>query len=249
MRLDINFRDLGGYVTKDGRVILNHQFYRTGGLYRMNQVELDWLNTLHIQTILDLRTKEECEKQPDPLIPHAKMLQHSGVVSTGGEEIDFSPKGMMKTGIHGQQQLAKLKEYYANMPFGNEAFQVMFAAIIQHQVPLCFHCASGKDRTGVAAMLILLLLNCSQRVIENDYILTNTYRDALLSKHLNQSSLPLERKHLLEMMHGVRKEICQIVLQEIQKRYGSYEQYFLKEFGIDQVLRKQLIEYYTRPIE
>ena len=59
------------------------------------------------------------------------------------------------------------------MPFGNPAYRALFGAIRAGQTPILFHCTAGKDRTGVAAALILKALGVSREDIVEDYLLTN----------------------------------------------------------------------------
>ena len=47
---------------------------------------------------------------------------------------------------------------YRQMLTGNKAFRSCFRALEAGETPILFHCTSGKDRTGVAAMPILLAL-------------------------------------------------------------------------------------------
>src|SRR5690606_24709795 len=44
-------------------------------------------------------------------------------------------------------------------------------------LPVLFHCTAGKDRTGMAAMILLSLLGVPDDVIAADYSLSNTYHD------------------------------------------------------------------------
>ena len=63
---------------------------------------------------------------------------------------------------------------YRQMLTGNKAFKELFRALEAGETPILFHCTSGKDRTGVAAMLILLALGASDETICADYARTNS---------------------------------------------------------------------------
>ncbi len=247
---EINFRELGGYPTIDGRNVRNGFFYRSGGPYRMKRSELGILeNEIHLKAILDLRTKEEVEKSPDPSFPNIRMIQHSGLVSKGGEDIDFSPVGMSKIGEEGYEQIALLTEYYKQMPFGNQAFQVMFDEILQGNVPILIHCATGKDRTGVAAILLLLALGCSEETALQDYLLSNAYRSERITKMLKKKEELFqthpEVKELILMKEGVTERIGKIVIQEIKNRYDSYDVFFEQEYHLSQDQIQYLRDTYT----
>lgn len=47
---------------------------------------------------------------------------------------------------------------------------------------MVFHCTAGKDRTGVAAFLILSALGVSEKQIVEDYLYTNLFLIIILLK-------------------------------------------------------------------
>lgn len=231
---ELNFRELGGYETVEHTHIKHGLFYRGACLGWFSQKERKAFQKLGIRYVLDLRTRDEAAKMPDPVMTDVENIRHSGVVSKGGEEIDFSPKGMSQTGLDGRQQYEKLMKYYENMPFHNEAFRVLFQQIREGKLPVYFHCATGKDRTGVAAMLILLLLGADEKTILYDYMLTNDYRkdeiQRIFQANQKQTEDPYGEK-LLMMRAGVLEETGQNVLQFIKNKCGTYEKYFDTEYG------------------
>lgn len=233
---ELNFRDLGGYETLDHRKVKKNLFYRSASLSWFTDTEREAFQQLGIKYILDLRTKDEAAKMPDPILDGTEIVRHSGVVSKGGEEIDFSPKGMSQIGSDGKNQYEMLMQYYQNMPFGNEAFHVLLNKIDQNQLPICFHCATGKDRTGVAAMIILLLLNVDEQTVLDDYMLSNQYREKTIKKLFNENKQLAEDEYgrkLLMMRAGVLEETGRNVLNAIKRKCGSYDHYFLMEYGYD----------------
>ncbi|MBO4234916.1 MAG: tyrosine-protein phosphatase [Firmicutes bacterium] len=244
----INFRDLGGYKSLDGRHIKPGLLYRSGGLYLMNQEETEYFLSLGIRHIMDFRTKEETDAHPDPVFPGIEMIRHSGITTKGGEEIDFSPTGMSQIGESGINQLKKLKEYYRNIPFDNDAFKNLMAMIVAREVPLVFHCYTGKDRTGVFAIVLLLALGIDEETVMRDFMLSNYYhRDALL-RALNDGADKFEEhpevKELLTMWFGVSEDVGREVISEIKTRYGSPEEYFIREYGLDEDSLWDLRDFY-----
>ena len=204
----------------------------------MNAQELVFLKSLHIRTLLDLRTKEEAAKKPDPVIPDVMILQHSGVVSDGGDEIDFSPAGMKQLGEAGLTQIKNMHRYYQMMPFHNEAFHILVQEVVSGNVPVLFHCATGKDRTGVAAMILLLLLGVPEQTVLQDYLLSNFYRRDVIRRHMEENQAVIcqhpEREALLQLQHGVSPKIGREILENIRKTCGGYDGYFEKEYGLGQ---------------
>lgn len=248
MHDEVNFRDLGGIRTADGHVIRKGLLYRSGGLYLMNEEEKAYFRSLNIRCILDLRTAKEAEEKPDPVFDGVQVLQHSGVVSTGGEQIDFSPAGMHKIGAEGVDQLHRLEGYYVAMPFHNEAFHVLVKAVQEHNVPLVFHCATGKDRTGVAAMVVEALLGVDEGTILEDYLLSNVYFQrrlaACMEAEADRIAAHPEAGELLLMQKGVRPEIGEAVISEMKKRCGSLDGYIHQEYGLSDHDVSQIREFY-----
>ena len=247
-RDNINFRDLGGYRAVDGRTVKPGLLYRSGGLYLLNEEETAHFLSLGIKYIMDFRTKEETDAKPDPVFPGIEMIRHSGLTTKGGDEIDFSPTGMSQIGKEGLHQLEIVTEYYRNIPFDNDAFKKLMAMIVAHKVPIVFHCFTGKDRTGVFAMVLLLALGVDKETIMQDYMLSNDYHRPTLENALaeNADKFPAhpESKELLTMCFGVSERIGFEILESIDKRYGSTDEYFLREFGLDQKDLAELRDYY-----
>ena len=246
---EFNFRELGGNPTRFHTAVKYHLFYRSSGPYRMNSSEREELFSLHIVSVLDMRTRAESEENPDPFIPGAHIIQHSGAVSKGGEDIDFSPAGMDKIGKEGEEQLQKLAQYYMDMPFGNEAIQVMFNEILKGSVPILIHCATGKDRTGVACMCLLMALGCERETVLKDYLLSNVYRreriDKVMARNQDRIALHPELKELIQMKEGVSERTGNEVLDEVERRYPDYDTFLKEEYGLDAEKLAYLRKTYT----
>jgi len=169
IRKELNFRDLGGYPTIDGRHVRSGLFFRSGGLYRMSEREQNEIGSLNIRYIMDLRADWQRKRKPDPEIPGAQQIEHSGYVPEAARRIDFSPAGMHQTGEEAKQQFDKLELYYKEIIFGNLDFKLFLESVAEGKVPIIFHCASGKDRTGAAAILLLLALGVDEETLIADY--------------------------------------------------------------------------------
>ena len=234
---ELNFRDLGGYSSKDGRTIRKGFFYRSGGLCFMNDDEIETFKHLGIRCVIDFRTQHENERHPDPFFSGMDVYRCSGVVSKGGEGIDFSPRGMNQIGEAGERKLEVLTKYYTEMPFHNEAFQTMVKQIMARNVPICIHCATGKDRTGVGAMILLFLLGVDEETVLQDYLLSCKYRSDVIERVMREKAEQIEvhqvLKELLLMKEGVTEKIGRGILETIKERYGSHENYLFQEYALN----------------
>ena len=156
---------------------------------------------------------------------------------------------MAQIGDPGLRQIALLKVYYRHIAFGNEAFQILFDNILHDHVPLIFHCHSGKDRTGVAAMLILLALRVPRETVLADYLLSNVYvaddiRNELAANSDKIKAHP-ESEELIRMKTGVLESVGRLVLDEIFTRYPDPADFFAAEYGLDASALATLCDRYT----
>ena len=108
----------------------------------------------------------------------------------------------------------------------------------------CVISVLGKDRTGIAAALILLALGASRETVTEDYLLTNSCRprDAarLRARMAEQLAADPGFEPLIQVISGVRKENLDAALDAILARCGSFEGYFADEYGLDAAALEKL---------
>ncbi|MFJ8263602.1 tyrosine-protein phosphatase [Rummeliibacillus sp. NPDC094406] len=243
----MNFRDMGGYQTEDGRSIKKGVFYRSGDLSKMTANDKAVFETLGIRTIFDYRDHGEAKVKPDPVFANVVNIRIPAKGNVGFE----MPTVTLKD-IDNREFLQKINgdiftEMYSQMAFNNPSYQKLMEIVQEpDQLGLLHHCAAGKDRTGVGGALILLALGIPRDTILVDYLLTNDYmkpmRDAMipiLSKHLNEQ----EMQQFGDIM-GAKESYLQAVFQAIDQNYGDTDRYLEDEFGLDFSKRQRLQHYY-----
>ena len=248
----LNFRDMGGLLTNDGRKLKEGIFYRGGGLCYFNEDELSSFRKLNIKFVMDLRSSGEMLGDPDPMLDGICNIQHSGLIVKGSEEIDWSPKGMIKVGKEADDQLSRIENYYYTIALDNEAFRIMLKEIEKDNVPMYFHCASGKDRTGVAAIVLGLLLNIRKEELKKDYLYSNVFLEDIISKdkEINKTAIMAnpELGELLQLQNGVRERTFDIVFNSIFSRYETAEDYLGDNYGFDSTSIEKIRNRYTVPV-
>ena len=151
--------------------------------------------------------------------------------------MDFSPEDREKL-LEGKPDEGRrmADAMYKQMLFGNKAYKELFRALEAGETPVLFHCSGGKDRTGVAAMLILLALGASDETIYADFVRTNECRRPELEKiwaeHAEEIAARPEQKKLYQGIAGVHPESVELVLSTIRSRCGSVEAYLEAEYGL-----------------
>jgi protein tyrosine/serine phosphatase len=99
------------------------------------------------------------------------------------------------------------------------------------------HCTAGKDRTGVLAALMLLLVGVDEETIVSEYSLTEVglaswkaHLIAYISKETDNNDLDEDQKGSLNML-GAKKESMRESLKMLKREYGTAEDYMKKVCG------------------
>lgn len=168
-----NFREMGGYPTNDHRKIRYHKLLRAGNLSELEPSELDWLNNYGLRYSVDFRSDFERHNWPDPKVPFLKLLPMPLYPDSGATDsklYDALPKEDQYDDLAGLYQQIILD------PHAQHVFRKFFKVLLENGQPeqsVVFHCSAGKDRTGITAILFLLLMNVPEDYIVQDYLLTN----------------------------------------------------------------------------
>ena len=233
-----NFRELGGYIADEGKTIKWGQIFRgIPTALLSSDADRKLLDSLNLRLILDLRSEEEAAKQPDYVPDGARLVRICGLCHPDGTEIAFSPadkEKLLKGRLDEDHNMADAM--YEQMLFGNKAFKELFRALEAGETPILFHCSAGKDRTGVAAMLILLALGASEEVIAKDFLQSNVCRrpelEAIWAEHADEiAATPAQKEHYLGIA-GVYPESVPLVLNTIRDKFGSGDAYLEAEYGL-----------------
>ncbi len=161
-----NFRDLGGYATADGRSTVWRTLYRADGLYRLTPGDVAVLEPLGLRTVIDLRSETELDERGRfPVDAHPVVFHHLPIVDATWADLD-RPK-------YERDEDFLIWAYQEMLTVGAPRFAKAFEALAEPgALPAVFHCAAGKDRTGLLAALLLGSLGVSHDDIVADYALT-----------------------------------------------------------------------------
>jgi len=243
-----NLRDLGGYKTQNGKHVKKGYFFRSSRLMDFDQAELKILNSLNIKKIYDLRSKEEVKDSPDPTLKGAEYIHSSAAARVDGTEVNFSPAALIAENVYSKECNDEFThKVYGNLPF-SYAYKRMFEDIVAGNVPILFHCSAGKDRTGIAAILILLALGVDEETAMYDYMLTNEYRKEYIErfkKDFPLTKLDGELAGMLLAYEGVTYTNADYSLKRIKEKYENYDEYFEKEYNLDKDALQRLRDLYT----
>ena len=217
-----NIRHLGGYETRDGRVT-SADMVRAASLHRLNPEGVEHLRERGVRTVVDLRSKVERERDVTPeLAPYGMAHVFAPVF-----EQEASPVGLATEDFVGYGVV-----YERMLRMGRAAYRTLFETIATTEGGLLFHCAVGKDRTGVAAALMLNLVGVADEVIVDDYRHSGELLRPLLAQWLpRMAERGISPERGRELM-GSPVEAMESALQHLHSAYGSAEGY-LREIGLD----------------
>jgi protein-tyrosine phosphatase len=167
----VNFRDLGGYPTRDGRRVRWGRIYRSGSFYRLTQADMDAIAKLGIKLVCDLRSTQELRTTPERLDGIA--YEHIPI------ESEVSVSARLRALMFDRRQLVDLMiKAYTELMIAKSAhvFQRVFErAANADNLPMLIRCTAGKDRTGITVALLLLALGVDEETVIADYSLSNLY--------------------------------------------------------------------------
>ncbi|WP_341719485.1 tyrosine-protein phosphatase [Micromonospora sp. FIMYZ51] len=160
-----NFRDVGGYRSRDGRTVRTGRLYRSDSLHRINDADRDVFTSLGVRTVIDLRRPTEVER--DGRVPDFDGLSYRHIHP---EHADWSQQPYQSGG-----DLARyLADRYADLARTGTAGLAQAIGLIADSAnaPVVVHCVAGKDRTGIVCGLTLSALGVEDADIAADYALT-----------------------------------------------------------------------------
>lgn len=174
-----NMRDLGGYPTLDGKVTKFGRFIRSDAPLNLSAADISFLHNYGLKTVFDLRTEDEAALAPNPL-KNAKGIDYRNISFTD----DFSMLGSM--------DFCPLKHYVPIMKGSTRVKEILEGMANCPDGAVLFHCAAGKDRTGIIAALLLLNADVPAEDAAADYQVTFTYIKKIIYSLKSSPERPVE---------------------------------------------------------
>lgn len=226
-----NFRDLGGFKTKEGRYTKWGKLFRADELSNLTEDDLKYLSSIPITSVIDFRAQSEVKRSPDKL-PHTVRFTYPIAITPGNLSSEGIQANLLSTNI--DTQMKYMNRLLVSDPPCVRAFRIFFA-IVQNNLsaPLIFHCSAGKDRTGMAAALVLYSLGVDEQTIMEDYLSSKIYLsdkyDAFIAKYPRAESI-----------FTVKKMFLQAGINQIKRDHGTVMDYLTKVLKVDIVKMRRL---------
>ena len=227
-----NTRELGGYKTEDGRSLKWGVLYRSDKLSELTDADQEYLLQLGIKRVIDFRSSEEKQNEPDQLpstLKYVEMpIEADGAIRPKVEAI---LKGDLNEDV-GAILVETNKEFISDF---SGVYKGFIESLIENQEPTLFHCTAGKDRAGFAAALVLLTIGVPEKIVIEDYMKTNKYTEETIQDYINKInlySLGSVDAEILRPLLGVEERFIRAALDEIKQKYGSVENFIRDELKI-----------------
>ena len=215
-----NFRDLGGYPTVDGRTTRWGRLFRSDALHELTEDDLRLLHEVGLAHVIDLRTRSEVERSGRGLLGEAPIAYlHASVLQEEGGESAANPA---------PSEEDPAERYLWYLEVGRSALAQSLEVVADPKNhPTVFHCAAGKDRTGVLAALVLDILGVEHSMIVADYAITATRMHLILDR-LRRDPLWGERVAEIppERVHAA-PETMETFLVLLYERHGGAREWAL----------------------
>jgi len=253
-----NFRDIGGYLTSDGRKVKRGAVFRSGELPRLTEEDVQYLEALEIRTVVNFLQQEEIDARGDDRLPENVRIMLLPISSGVDGDLPIKVLHARQTGdftdvpVELNPELHRILIREAEQEYASLLRELAKPA----SIPLVFHCSHGVHRTGTATAVLLSALGVPWETVRKDYLLSNLYR----KKEVEQRLVELQNRAAktfaikpeqvdmanINAFYILQPEYIDASLDEAIKRYGSMDNYIREGLGItDQEilsLRRQLLE-------
>lgn len=232
-----NFRDLGGYLTTDGRTVRWGCVFRSGSL-RLTPADFAVLQRLRVRTVIDLRSTRELESEGRS--GYLGELDYHHVPLFEQEALPFRPFEV------GRPDPPQGEMYLSIAVACGDSVARCLRTIAECDHAVVFHCAAGRDRTGIVAAILLASLGVPDETIVTDYALSDRALEPWLTwAKVNDTKVAADIEALPNSLLTASPQSLIFLLEGVRSSYGSIEKYLVGiGVGADVVgaLRSRLLE-------
>lgn len=233
-----NFRDLGGYPTNNGQQVHHKRLYRSGNLDHITAADQERIRQLGIRTVIDFRHSSEV--QADQAFWHAQGTRYIHLPINPGnlatqfwDAIRTGDASALPDDILSVNNRLILNE-------ARHAYGALFKQLADPEaLPLLFNCSHGKDRTGIAAALILIALGVPTEHAQTDYLASNHFREAENRKDLAALKASLAERnsvdlHKIEAAFTLQPHHFEAILDTVHADYGTFAGYYKRALELNE---------------
>ncbi len=218
-----NVRDLGGLLREDGARVRSGLLLRAGRMEHASDRDIRRLEEMGLSAVIDFRDKNERRRSPDRPVPGAA---YHLIPALPPLEQSFRPvNDPGYTAEEIRKDFQRLYRYLAQSPESHAAYAAFFRILLASEGrPVLWHCTQGKDRTGIAALLLLTALGIDMDSIMQDYMLTNRSTQGILDSFAAMEEPPFPADFAREVFL-VYENNLRAYTRCLELEYGSVMNY------------------------
>lgn len=239
-----NARDLGGTPTADGGRLRDRLLVRADALHRCSSASAAALAEHGVRVVLDLRDHTERDTEGVFEGPGIEVEHHPILDPVYRWDRDVSPP---PGGLPADASVVLAHRYAEILDAFAGRFVAAVDRIARAEGGVAYHCAVGKDRTGLLTALVLSTLGVADEVIAADY--ARSARATAVQVHwleiFGQPTSDVSDDDLAHGLWSARPGTMLAALEHLERRHGGAERY-LVDHGLDpaapDALRDRLVE-------
>lgn len=231
-----NCRDLGGYRGSDGRRVRWGRLFRSDALHRLTARDVARMrDDVGLRTLIDLRSSAERDAEPHgPLAAAPMHVQHLPLFD--GERSGSRPPMSLD------------ETYFALLGVAREPIARIVRVLAAADAPALFHCAAGKDRTGVVAAVVLGAVGVCKEDLVQDYAATRRSLDRIVARLRESESYRHVFRELPPDTLHAEPATMRALLKRVAEAHGSMRDYLLGACGVDGATLSRLEDALLEPL-
>lgn len=225
----LNFRDLGGLPTEDGRVIRGGRFFRSDSLQQVTEEDVTRLEQeLGLMFVIDLRGAEESVAEGRGRLDQLPVCHINIPLRDFQSLVDVDGPEHLKVPTDAAAESAggpMMPHYVHNLEVDrNMVVAVDLVAKALGYGPTVVHCAFGKDRTGIVTALILRMVGVTEDAVVADYMASSENIERCIAR---AREIPRYAPFADLDVWRCDEGMIRFFLRELQERHGNATEWAL----------------------
>ncbi|MDR1631716.1 MAG: tyrosine-protein phosphatase [Dysgonamonadaceae bacterium] len=242
-----NFRDFGGYYNEDNLQTQWGKLYRSSSLSYAAPMDRRFINALGVKTIIDFSANDE---RVEKTYRHwSKQILNLPLRENPHSTVFFGDKILSKQMRKNDVIIGQQDNLSFVMEHNADYFEQMFDILTDKtNYPIVICCPLGKDKTGVAAALVLSALGINREQIISDFLLSNRLIDyEIFLPNTEVYFSDYDVQETMTAMLSAHQDVITYILDQVNKQYGSMNKFLENEVKLTSQKREKLKEILLYP--
>lgn len=251
----MNCREMGGIRTEDGRAIKKGLLIRGGTLFGASESDLDFFRK-NVSMIIDFRTDQEYEEKPDVELEGIQHFRYPtlrekaiGITREKGTTAQCLKEvmdGLMKDPEGAMEHMVSMYLDMVTDEWALTGYRIFLNHLLREEDELkatFWHCTMGKDRAGIATLILLEALGVNRQIIMEDYLMTNECAQDKLAQAITGTDRVADDPvgiRVKEILLLAQREFVERLYQKVEEVYGDFESFLEKGLHFDETKQNAL---------